>query len=314
MNRLIFVTILGLFILNIGTFKDSSQSETKVDPQLSQASSRVSQDESGIRIYNQFKNCVVMVETIIKTDSGAQYEAKGSGFFVDKSGHIRTNSHVVKIPGDEIVIRDFFGEARMKVVSYTYWVTLTDKKKKYSAELKRNNALSDLALLRAVDADPQDYTVAKFGNPNEVQIGETVFAIGTPYGFPGSIKVGIVSGLHRIINMNYLEDFIETSAPINFGNSGGPLVNSRGEVIGINSAKIRDSDGMGFAISIRLVNLEESQNGELKLPWFGLEALLENFPRTGNYENPGFQDINYINDQTDIDDVPSLLLLARLSK
>ena len=116
----------------------------------------------------------------------------------------------------------------MKVVSYTYWVTLTDKKKKYSAELKRNNALSDLALLRAVDADPQDYTVAKFGNPNEVQIGETVFAIGTPYGFPGSIKVGIVSGLHRIINMNYLEDFIETSAPINFGNSGGPLVNSRG--------------------------------------------------------------------------------------
>ncbi len=302
MKRLLFLTITVFAYGLLGTAQDAQQS------------AQAPQDETGVKIYNLYKNCVVDVETIMKTEDGIQFSSGGSGFFVDNAGHILTNSHVVKRENDEIVVFDFFGITRYKIVSYTYWVTVTSKNKKYSAELIGLNQYSDLAVLKAAAADSQEYSVAKFGDPDKVKIGERVYAIGMPYRLSNSLTSGTVSGLHRILGMNYLEDFIQTDAPINPGNSGSPLINSQGEVIGINGAKIRNSDGMGFAISVRLVKLEELKKGEAKLPWFGLEALLTNFPRTGTYENPGFQDLKYLNGQTDIDDVPALILLTRLTK
>ena len=156
----------------------------------------------------------------------------GSGIIIDKLGNILTNNHVVE--GADLVT-----------------VTLNDGRS-YPATLVGSDNITDLAVIKISAAK---LTPAKFGRSSELQVGEDVIAVGHALGLKGgpTVSKGVVSALERTIQIDpqkAMVDLIQTDASINPGNSGGPLANSRGEVIGINTAIIDDSNGIGFAINI----------------------------------------------------------------
>jgi S1-C subfamily serine protease len=159
-------------------------------------------------------------------------EGVGTGVILDKDGHILTNFHVVR--GAQRII-----------------VTL-DSKRSFEAELIGGDARTDTAVIR-IDAD--GLVPAKLGVSAELQVGEDVIAIGHALGLRGgpTVSKGVVSALGRSIAtgpQTTIVDLIQTDASINPGNSGGPLVNDRAEVVGMNTAIIRESRGIGFAINI----------------------------------------------------------------
>jgi serine protease Do len=159
----------------------------------------------------------------------------GSGFIVSKSGIILTNNHVVA-GADEV------------------WVQFTDGRR-FEAQVLGSDPATDVAVVRMKKA-PGDCKPASLGNSEQVRVGDYVLAIGNPLGLGQTVTMGIVSAKNRMLGgkiMQY-EDFIQTDAAINQGNSGGPLFNFRGEVIGINSAILNPAMAMnvGFAIPINL--------------------------------------------------------------
>lgn len=162
-----------------------------------------------------------------------EVEGVGSGVIVDSNGYILTNSHVV---------------ADGKAKSVTVLLDNGDSK---PANVLWNDSLLDLAIVKV---DATNLPVADLGDSDELEVGEIVVAIGNPLGldFQRTVTSGIISGLHRSVKIgnNVIEDLIQTDASINQGNSGGPLLNSKGEVIGINTAKITSAEGLGFAIPI----------------------------------------------------------------
>ena len=156
----------------------------------------------------------------------------GSGIILDKAGNILTNNHVIE--GADYVP-----------------VTLSDGRS-YPANLVGSDSITDLAVIKIAAAK---LTPAKFGNSSNLEVGEDVIAVGHALGLKGgpTVSKGVVSALDRTIQTDAqkaMVDLIQTDASINPGNSGGPLANSRGEVIGINTAIINDSNGIGFAINI----------------------------------------------------------------
>lgn len=269
------------------------------------------QDEVGVKIYENYKDCVVDLTAEVAIGDGQKLTMGGSGFFIDRDGYLLTNAHVIKSKNDEVASQ--WG-TKLKITGYSYWITQPGKNKKYKAELIGFNPYCDLALLKAVNADPKDFTVAKLGDSDKLRVGEKVYALGMPLGMTNSFTGGRVSGLHRHLGLHYVEDFIQTDAAINPGNSGSPLINANNEVIGINGALMRGANGIGFAIPIKMINLEQLKGGEVKLSWLGLEAMMTNFPRTGTHERPGFKDLQFLHEQTGIDDLESLRLLAKLTK
>ncbi len=180
----------------------------------------------------------------------------GSGFILGAAGEIVTNYHVVG--GTTEII-----------------VTLQDNTQ-LSAEVVAESPAADLALLR-VHPDKPLPTVT-LGDSDKLQVGETVIAIGNPLGLGGSVSSGIVSGLNRDIHATEFDSFIQTDAAINHGNSGGPLFDSRGQVIGMNAAIYSPSDdsgsiGLGFAIPINIVKFVVGQlhrYGRVRPGWIGL--------------------------------------------
>ncbi len=160
-------------------------------------------------------------------------EGQGSGFIIDKDGHILTNYHVV---GDSAQVD----------------VTLHNKKTYHATVIGRDRA-HDLAV---VQIKAPELTPAVLGESKNLQVGQKVFAIGNPFGLAGTMTRGIISSLRPIRSPEgaYIEEAIQTDAAINPGNSGGPLLNSHGEVIGINSliatGGSNQSAGIGFAIPI----------------------------------------------------------------
>jgi serine protease Do len=154
----------------------------------------------------------------------------GSGVIISKDGYILTNNHVVE-DADEVV------------------VTLLGDTKEYKAKIIGTDPKTDLAVVKI---EAKNLKVAKFGNSDNILEGDIVFAIGNPFGVGESITQGIVSALNKSgIGLNQYENFIQTDASINPGNSGGALVDSRGALIGINSAILSRSggnNGIGFAI------------------------------------------------------------------
>jgi putative serine protease PepD len=160
--------------------------------------------------------------------------AQGSGFVIDDSGHIVTNDHVVD---------------SAKTVSVQFWNGAS-----YKASVVGTDPSTDLGVIK-VDGAPQSILhPLQFGNSNAVQVGDTAIAIGSPFGLEETVTSGIVSALHRQMeapNNFTINDSIQTDAAINHGNSGGPLLNINGDVIGVNSQIRSDSggsDGVGFAI------------------------------------------------------------------
>ncbi|MCZ6603667.1 MAG: DegQ family serine endoprotease [Alphaproteobacteria bacterium] len=178
----------------------------------------------------------------------------GSGFIIDPSGYIVTNNHVIA-EADEITVR-LHDDTTLEAV-----VVGRDEK-------------TDLALLKVESDKP--LPAAKWGRSEKTRIGDGVIAIGNPFGLGGSVSAGIVSARQRDINSGPYDDFIQTDAAINRGNSGGPMFNLDGEVIGINTAIFSPSGGsvgIGFAIPSSLVKniiAQLREHGEVRRGWLGV--------------------------------------------
>lgn len=180
----------------------------------------------------------------------------GSGFIIGAAGEIVTNYHVVG-GTSEIV------------------VTLQDNTQ-LRAEIEAESPAADLALIRVRPDKP--LPTVTLGNSDKLQVGQPVVAIGNPLGLGGSVSSGIVSGLNRDIHATEFDSFIQTDAAINHGNSGGPLFDGRGEVIGMNAAIYSPTDdsgsiGLGFAIPINIVKFVVGQlhrYGRVRPGWIGL--------------------------------------------
>ena len=190
-------------------------------------------------------------------DNGSQkVQSLGSGFVIDaEKGLIATNNHVIA-DADEIMV-NFNDGAKLK------------------AELVGKDTKTDLALLR-VDPKKHKLKAVAFGNSDQVRIGDWVLAIGNPFGLGGTVTAGIVSARKRDINSGPYDNFIQTDAAINRGNSGGPLFDMDGKVIGINTAIISPSGGsigIGFAIPAEMaVNVLDQlkEFGVVRRGWLGV--------------------------------------------
>jgi len=182
----------------------------------------------------------------------------GSGFIIDKEGYIITNNHVIE-EADEIKVR--LSE------------NLSDKEQ-YDAKIIGRDPKTDVALIKI--APHKGLQVATLGDSDRLKVGEWVMAIGNPFGLDQTVTVGIVSAKWRKIGMGPYENFIQTDAAINQGNSGGPLFDTRGEVVGVNSAIFSPSGGnigIGFAIPINLAkNVIEQlkEKGRVVRGWLGV--------------------------------------------
>jgi len=178
----------------------------------------------------------------------------GSGFIIDPSGYIVTNNHVIA-EADEITVR------------------LHDDTSLQATVVGRDEK-TDLALLKVESDKP--LPAAKWGRSEDTRIGDWVVAIGNPFGLGGSVTAGIVSARQRDINSGPYDDFIQTDAAINRGNSGGPMFNVDGEVIGVNTAIFSPSGGsvgIGFAIPSALVQnviAQLKEHGEVRRGWLGV--------------------------------------------
>ena len=190
-------------------------------------------------------------------DFGVPQERKtsalGSGFIINKNGTVITNNHVIK-GAEDIFVR-------------------VNGDKEYKAKIVGADPLSDLAVLKIQSEDK--FIPVKFGDSDKARIGDWVIAIGNPFGLGGTVTSGIVSARNRSIGLSRYEDFIQTDASINQGNSGGPLFNLDGDVIGINTAILGQSGsiGIGFAIpsnSAKRVIDQLIKFGETKRGWLGV--------------------------------------------
>jgi serine protease DegQ len=179
----------------------------------------------------------------------------GSGVIVSSEGYVLTNNHVIEGADDiQLVLADG---------------------RRLHATVRGNDPESDLAVLKA---DGKDLPAITFGKLDNVQVGDAVLALGNPFGFGNTVTHGIVSALGRNhLGINRFEDFIQTDAAVNPGNSGGALVDSTGSLIGVNSAIFSQSggsQGIGFAIPVSLARnvLEQIiRDGEVTRGWLGIE-------------------------------------------
>jgi S1-C subfamily serine protease len=186
-------------------------------------------------------------------------EGQGSGFILDKAGHVLTNFHVVEGANRGIEVK-------------------LSNKRSYKATVVGTDRVHDLALLQIDAPSLQPVTLA---DSTELAVGQKVYAIGNPFGLAGTMTRGIISAIRPIKGSEGapIEDAIQTDAAINPGNSGGPLLNSRGEVIGINtmiaSNGAEQSSGIGFAIPIntaKAVLADLTRYGRVKRPSLGINS------------------------------------------
>ena len=182
-----------------------------------------------------------------------QSSALGSGFIIDEKGIVVTNNHVIQ-DAENIIIR-------------------VNGDKEFNAKVIGSDPLSDIAILQL--ETKEKFTPVKFGNSDNARIGDWVIAIGNPFGLGGTVTSGIISARNRSIGLSRYEDYIQTDASINSGNSGGPLFDMNGDVIGINTAILGRSGsiGIGFAIpsnSAKIVIDQLIEFGETKRGWLGV--------------------------------------------
>ena len=226
-----------------------------------QTTTGISQPSSGlnpVQIYELSAESVVMVTVKWQTFYGLEPVSSGSGFIYDRAGHIITNHHVVE---DADALEVTFSDGTI-----------------VPAELVGVDPYSDLAVVR-VDGPAELFHPLPLGRSSELLVGESVMAIGNPFGLSNSMSLGIVSQVGRELDAprGYkIVDVIQVDAAVNPGNSGGPLMNMRGEVVGVNTAIIVGSVGVGFAIPSDTVIREVPvliQTGEYKHPWIGISTV-----------------------------------------
>lgn len=222
-------------------------------------------------LYSKVQKSVVQVSDVLGS-MNVEGARMGSGFFYDKDGHIITNYHVVQT----------------NTRNAEFDVTFSDGNA-YTARLVGSDPYSDLAVLKLQDASASQIEPLPVVNSSGLMVGDTVVAIGNPFGLAGSMSTGIVSGLSRILPSGEenpsispmsssfsIPNMIQTDAAINPGNSGGPLLNSYGEVIGINTAIYSNTgfySGVGFAVpSDTILKIVPSliRDGIYKHPYLGI--------------------------------------------
>jgi serine protease Do len=243
-TRLLVIFGAGLFLgLHSGSM--ISQGSAATDSRLSLQNERAIVD-----IARQVGPAVVSVET--EEGSG---EGIASGFIVGRDGTILTNNHVVE------------GAARITV-------TLADGRE-VRAKALGGDPFVDLAIIKIAG---NNLPVARLGDSDALEVGQTAIAVGSPFGFERTVTVGVISALNRSIpgGGSSLTNLIQTDARINPGNSGGPLLDSTGRVIGINTAMISapgSGGGLGFAVPINTAQRilhDVTQHGRVIVPWLGI--------------------------------------------
>lgn len=253
----VLITTSFFFALEVGG-KSVITKKLATTPQVEY----VSDEQLGINAVRKVKAVTVSIVGNVdyQTKGDAKIEATyGTGFIVDSGGYIVTNNHVV----DD--------------VNGTYSVITIDGSR-YPAKLVGIDKFNDIALLKV---DAKNLPVAVLGNSDGLETGQTVFAIGNPFGkFQHSVSKGVVSGLGRALNTggsnaSRMQNLIQTDAALNPGNSGGPLVNLQGEVVGVNFAAY-DAQGVNFAVPINTVKDSVQQIrtfGKAARPYLGLNFL-----------------------------------------
>jgi S1-C subfamily serine protease len=203
-----------------------------------------------VPIVERYKQAVVGIEVVHEPSSGRMFSLGapwertlpnhrsvniGTGFIFDPRGYILTNEHVIH--GASQVLLRFYG-----------------RKRSVEAVVVGTDYVHDIAILKSKQAAPK--LVLRIAKPEEIRVGEWVVAIGSPLGLDHSVTAGIISSKDRPLQIGDREypKLIQTDAAINRGNSGGPLINMRGQVIGMNTAVSQSSQGIGFAISAEVLH------------------------------------------------------------
>ncbi|MGA2085276.1 MAG: trypsin-like peptidase domain-containing protein [Terracidiphilus sp.] len=220
------------------------------------------EEQNNIAVYKRVLPSVVNITSTILVfnffEGVVPQHGQGSGFILDKAGHVLTNYHVVENANRGIEV-------------------MLSNKRRYTAKVVGTDRVHDLALLQIDAPNLQPVTLA---DSSELAVGQKVYAIGNPFGLSGTMTRGIISSIRSIHGAEGapIEDAIQTDAAINPGNSGGPLLNSHGEVIGINtmiasSPGVDQSSGIGFAIPIntaKAVLADLTRYGRVKRPSLGI--------------------------------------------
>jgi serine protease Do len=202
-------------------------------------------------------------------------QSLGSGAIIDAKGIILTNDHVIS------------GASRI--------IATTKSGTELECEVVGSDADNDLAVLRVKNA-PASLPTLKLGTSSDILIGETIVAIGNPFGFSNTVTAGVVSALGRTVrgndNQRVYTDFIQIDAPINPGNSGGPVVNIQGDMIGIATAIIGGAQGIGFAIPVdraRRIVADIRQFGQVRAVWIGAHGRTVTTNEDGGGRPRGFR-------------------------
>jgi len=223
------------------------------------------QDALLINLYERVNPAVVYIEVLLEFGDSLEQLGSGSGFVIDREGHVVTNNHVIE-RADALQITFSDG-------------TVTD-----DVEVIGRDAYSDIAVIR-INASADRLRPLELGDSGTLQVGQRVIAIGNPFGLQGTMTVGVVSAVGRALTSRALEggsfsnpEIIQTDASINPGNSGGPLLNSRGQVVGVNTA-IRSgtgvSTGVGFAVPVNTVKRivpDLIEKGTYEYPYLGITS------------------------------------------
>ncbi|MFK7761129.1 MAG: Do family serine endopeptidase [Candidatus Midichloriaceae bacterium] len=285
-SRVIVKLIIGIFLcFNISTFANQCNNDSSIADVVEKLSPAIVNISTTQLVENGNKNLPFseMPEEFFKffeefnKNSGSNKPSKivslGSGFLIDDKGHVVTNNHVIE-NAQEINI------------------TIGDNEKKiYKAKVIGKDKKTDLAVLK-IDIK-SSIPFVKFGDSDKIRVGEHVIAIGNAFGFGGTVTSGIISAKGRYLGGQFYEEFIQTDASINKGNSGGPMFNMNGEVIGVNSAIVSPSGGnvgIGFAIpsnTAKSIINKLLKDGKIERPWLGItfQPVTEDMAKGFNLDN-----------------------------
>lgn len=258
MRKLLLITVLSLLPYEALSFQSYADLVENLMPSVVNISSQKEMIENED------------IENVMLNPELRGRDTLGSGFFVRNDGHILTNAHVIK------------GAKKISII--------TNDNKSFDAKIVGIDNASDLAVLKIEDENPSNkFKAIVFGNANESRIGDIVLTFGNPYGLGVSVSQGIISAKSRNIGLNE-QQYLQTDAAINQGNSGGPMFNTEGEVIGVNSAifTMEGASGVGFSLPSNIANWVADQlikHGKVKRGWIGIKVAngIDRFT-----EKPGF--------------------------